>query len=91
VSVEDMEVGVGDEYAISGREHKLDGVLDATAALASQAVARLRASGATKVKIEFGVEVALETGRLVAVLGRASTKSPMTASLEWDEAHAKQR
>lgn len=44
----------------------------------------LRESHATRFTVEFGCEIGLETGQLVAVLGKASAKSTLKVTLEWE-------
>jgi hypothetical protein len=74
---------VGDEEEISGRRPSLDQVLDGLMGLARAMGAKLQQSDASTVTVQFGCEVALETGTFVAVIGKASTKSTFTVGLEW--------
>jgi len=73
----------GDEKEIFGRRLCLDQVLDGLLGLARAMGAKLQQSDASKVSVQFGCEVALETGTFVAVIGKASTKSTFTVGLEW--------
>jgi Trypsin-co-occurring domain 1 len=87
LAVRDMDVeghGLpGDEQPISGRVPRLDDVLDGIAGFAGKVVDSMQSTKATKVSVEFGCEFAIESGHLVAVVGKASAKSTMTVSLEW--------
>ncbi|GAB1817715.1 CU044_2847 family protein [Herbidospora sp. RD11066] len=42
-------------------------------------------SGAAKCSVEFGCEIAVETGKIVAVIGKGSAKSTLKVTLEWDQ------
>jgi hypothetical protein len=77
-SGEDVE-----EYQIVAREPRLERVLDGLTGFARQVVTRLQATDASKVTVQFGCEIAVESGSFVAVIGKASSKSTMTVSLEW--------
>lgn len=73
----------GDESPISGRERQFKHVLDSLAAFAQQVSTALQPTNASKVSVQFGCEVVVESGSFIAVIGKASAKSTMTVSLEW--------
>ena len=73
----------GYERPISGRVPRIDDVLEGIAGFAAKVADSMQATKASKVCVEFGCEIALESGTFVAVVGKASTKSTMTVSLEW--------
>ena len=75
----------GEEREIFGGRPSLDQVLDGLMGLARAMGARLQQSDASTVRVQFGCEVALETGTFVAVIGKASAKSPFTVELEWSK------
>ena len=77
----------GEEREVSGRVGKpaLEQVLDGLAVLATEIAARMRTTDATRVGVEFGCDIAVESGALVAVIGKASATSSIKVSLEWSE------
>jgi Trypsin-co-occurring domain 1 len=75
----------GEEREIFGGRPSLDQVLDGLMDLARAMGARLQQSDASTVTVQFGCEVALETGMFVAVIGKASAKSTFTVQLEWSK------
>jgi Trypsin-co-occurring domain 1 len=78
--------GWDQEREIAGRRRpSLDQVLDGLMSLARAMGAKLQQSDASKVAIQFGCDIAMETGGFVAVIGKASVKSTFTVSLEWSE------
>ncbi|MFI1106669.1 CU044_2847 family protein [Streptomyces physcomitrii] len=44
-----------------------------------------RHSEASKVTREFGCDMALESGALIAAIGKASAKSAFKVTLEWEK------
>jgi hypothetical protein len=89
MSVRDLDLtvsGAGEELPISGRRPRLEHVLEGLAAFAGQLADRFEGTGASKVSVEFGCEVALESGTLIAVIGKASATSTITVGLEWSRA-----
>lgn len=73
----------GGEHEIAARRPTLDDVIGGLAAFADGLSTRLRETGASKVSVEFGCEVAAESGTFVAVIGKASAKSTFKVGLEW--------
>jgi hypothetical protein len=73
-----------DEEDISSRPPTLEQALDGLMGVARTMGARLQQSDASKVVVEFGCEFALESGSLVAVIGKASTRSTFKVALEWN-------
>jgi Trypsin-co-occurring domain 1 len=72
-----------DEHPIASRGARLDRVLDSIAGFAQRVATRLETAEASKVTVQFGCEIVVESGSFVAVIGKAGTKSTMTVSLEW--------
>jgi len=62
----------------------LDTALDGLVATAEAAFRKIEQLKWTKAVVELGVEFALESGTLVAVLGKASGKSALTVQLEFE-------
>lgn len=79
------DLPTGEEREIFGGRPSLDQVLDGLLGLARAMGARLQQSNASAVRVQFGCEVALETGTFVAVIGKASAKSTFTVELEWSK------
>lgn len=75
----------GDEVEIAASRPTLDGVLAGVKAFAQEAVEKLRDADVSRVTVEFGCEFAVESGSLVAVIGKAGAKSVMKVSLEWSK------
>lgn len=75
----------GDEDEIAARLPSFDEVVGKITAVASGAVGSLRATGASKVILEFGCEIGVEAGQLIAIIGKASGKSTFKIGLEWSD------
>jgi hypothetical protein len=73
----------GEEREISAKRPDLRGALDDLSVVAAELAQRLRSLEASSVKVEFGCEFALESGKIVAVIGKASAKSAFKVGLEW--------
>jgi Trypsin-co-occurring domain 1 len=80
-----LTVVAGEEQEVSGRGGRpaLEQVLDGLAVFATEIAARMRSTDATRVGVEFGCDIAVESGSLVAVIGKASASSSIRVSLEW--------
>ncbi|WP_433256167.1 CU044_2847 family protein [Streptosporangium sp. CA-135522] len=74
------------EREISGRRASLEQFTDALTRFSTTLTDSLKKSGASRFSVEFGCEVAAETGRLVAVLGKGSATSSVKVTLEWEDA-----
>lgn len=72
-----------EESEIAARRPTLDDVVGGLSAFAGELSTKLRSSDAGKITIEFGCEVAVESGRFIAVIGKASAKSTFKVALEW--------
>lgn len=79
-------VTAGEEQEVSARGGKptLEQVLDGLAGFAAEVASRLKSTDATRVGVQFGCDIGVESGSLVAVIGKASVSSSITVSLEWD-------
>jgi hypothetical protein len=75
----------GEERDIAAAKPDMTDVIAAIKEFSGQLGTSLSASGATRFAVEFGCEVALETGKLVAVLGKASAKSTLKVTMEWGQ------
>ncbi|MEU4218974.1 CU044_2847 family protein [Actinoplanes sp. NPDC026623] len=76
----------GDEREVSARIPSFDEVVAKVTALACGAVDGLRNTGASRVTLEFGCEVGVEAGQLIAIIGKATGKSTFKIGLEWSAA-----
>ena len=84
LTVRDLGGGrLGEETEVAARQVTLDGVLGGVRAFAEQVLNQLRGAGVSKATVEFGCEFGLESGSLVAIVGKASSKSVMKVGLEW--------
>ncbi|WP_406162622.1 CU044_2847 family protein [Streptomyces canus] len=75
--------GLAEEQEIGWRAPRLETVLDSLTAVARAMGTRLQQTGASKATVEFGCDVSLDTGQLLAVVGKASSKSAWKVTLEW--------
>ena len=76
----------GVESEIAASLPNVETALRGASAFARRVVEEFRQSGATRVKVEFGCEIAVESGTFLAVIGKASGHSTFTVGLEWDSA-----
>ncbi|MFD9789799.1 CU044_2847 family protein [Streptomyces sp. NPDC059070] len=84
--VRELHDTYGEEQEISGRVHRrLDEALAGLTSTARAVVSWLRQTEASRVKVQFGCEFALESGSVVAVVGKARTSSAFTVELEWEQ------
>ncbi len=77
--------GFGSERDIAAAKPDMGKVIQAIREFGGRLGESLSESGATRFAVEFGCEIAMETGQLVAVLGKASTKSTLKVTLEWGQ------
>jgi len=77
----------GEELEISARRRqpRLEQLPDGLAGFAQEIAGRLQSTDASKVSVQFGCEVLVESGQFVAVIGRASSKAGITVGLERDK------
>ncbi|MFD0514217.1 CU044_2847 family protein [Streptomyces aureus] len=71
------------ERDIAARCLSLDEAVDSLVGVARSVGQRLQESGSTKATVEFGCEFAVESGQIVAVLGKATARSTFKVALEW--------
>lgn len=79
-NIEDL----GEERDVAAVKPDMTEVIKAIKTFSSSLGDSLRESHATRFTVEFGCEIGLETGQLVAVLGKASAKSTLKVTLEWE-------
>jgi Trypsin-co-occurring domain 1 len=77
--------GFGEEQDVAAVKPDMTEVIQAIREFSGRPEESLGESGATRFAVEFGCELALETGRLVAVLAEARAKSTLRATLEWGQ------
>jgi hypothetical protein len=80
---QDPSAPTGDESEISSRRPSLEQLAGSLGAFATALGEKLQQTGASKVTVEFGCEAAVESGTLVAVVGKASAKSTFKVGMEW--------
>jgi hypothetical protein len=73
----------GDEKEVSAHTPSFDEVVSKVMTLANGAVDGLRNTGASRVMLEFGCEIGVESGQLIAIIGKATGKSTFKIGLEW--------
>ncbi|MFC4536845.1 CU044_2847 family protein [Sphaerisporangium dianthi] len=78
----ELSGGDGAMRAITGA---VDDVTGALGAFAGRLRSALAESGATRYAVEFGCEIAVETGKVVAVIGKGSATSSLKVTMEWDK------
>ena len=77
----DTEIEIASPGSVQDR--MLNGMLDGLAAFATGVVDRFEPTSASKVSVQFDCNVALESGTLVAVVGKASWQRTFTVTVEW--------
>jgi hypothetical protein len=78
----------GEEHEIASRQPRLEQVVDGLAGFAKQLAGRLQETDAVKIAVEFGCDIAVESGSFIAVIGKASASSSFKVSLEWGKTEA---
>ncbi|MEV4465950.1 CU044_2847 family protein [Micromonospora echinofusca] len=73
-----------DETEVAARPVDLDEALAALTAFATKVGDRLKRADVSRLTVEFSCEFAVESGKFVAVVGKASAKSAFKVGLEWD-------
>lgn len=77
------------EIEVAGRVPSTRQVIEVIGKFASELTDELGSkSGATRFSVEFGCEIAVETGQVFAVLGKAGAKSSLKVTLEWERPRA---
>lgn len=76
---------LGGERDIAAVKPDLTEVIRAIKAFSGSLSESIRETRATRFSVEFGCELGLETGQLVAILGKASAKSTLKVTLEWEK------
>jgi hypothetical protein len=75
----------GTEGEIAARIPSFGDVVGKVMDLAGGAVEHLRTTGASKIILEFGCEMAIESGQLVAIVSKVGGKATFKVGLEWSE------
>lgn len=75
---------LGGEEEVAGRSFDFEDVTNSLAAIASQVGQAVRGLRPERVKVELGCEVAVESGKLTALLVKGSAKANLKLTLEWD-------
>jgi hypothetical protein len=71
------------ETDIDTRLPSFEGVLDTVEELAAAFASTLQRAGPRRASIELGVDVAVESGQLTALLVKGSAKANLVIKLEW--------
>lgn len=72
------------EVEVAGRAPTTRQVIEVIGRFAEELTEEFGKSGATRFTVEFGCEIAVETGQVFAVLGKASARSSLNVTLEWE-------
>lgn len=86
VEVADVEGVLGDEIEVDGRldPHKLEQAFQGLASAARLALDQMSAMQWKKAVVELTVSFAVESGSLVAILGKVGTNNSMKIQLEFE-------
>ena len=87
VSARRLDSATADDQEIAGWRPSFDELFDSITVLARGAVVRLQETSASKVTVELGCEFGIESGKLIAVVGKATGKSAFKIGLEWSTPH----
>ncbi|MFJ1975416.1 CU044_2847 family protein [Streptomyces sp. NPDC087903] len=79
----DATVSGGGEREIAARRPTLEEAVDSLVGVARAVGTRLQQTGSARAAVEFACEFAVESGTLVAVLGKATARSTSKVTLEW--------
>ncbi|WP_063780881.1 CU044_2847 family protein [Nonomuraea sp. SBT364] len=83
ISATPISAPVDGEIELSSRDDKLKDALSALSGFAGDLVETLRELETSKMTVEFGCEFAVESGSLVAFIGKGTGKSAVKVTLEW--------
>jgi hypothetical protein len=72
------------EVEVAGRIPSTRQIIEVIGRFADELTGELGKSAATRFTVEFGCEIAVETGQVFAVLGKADAKSSLRVTLEWE-------
>jgi hypothetical protein len=72
------------EVEVAGRPPTTRQIVQVISRFAEELTDELGKSGASRFTVEFGCEIAVETGQVFAVLGKAGTRSSLKVTLEWE-------
>ena len=78
-------VVIDPEQPVTALPQSLSACLEAIQEVASTLRSKASSLKPTKTTVEFGVELALDSGKLVALLADGSAKASIKVDLEWSE------
>ena len=84
-AVNRAQVPGGDEVEVVARQPNVDDALRGLSAFAEKVAASLDTTGVTRLSVEFNCEFAVESGTLVAIVGKASGTTGVKVGLEWEK------
>lgn len=76
---------LGGEEDVASGLMSFDGVADALQEISKAVVATIDAVKPQKASVEFGLEVAVESGKLTAMLVKGSGTASLNVTLEWEK------
>lgn len=74
----------GDEVEVAARPASLDDAVAGLVAFAEKVADAVRKADVTRLNVELSCEFAVESGKFVAIVGKASAKSGVKVGLEWE-------
>ncbi|NUT21394.1 MAG: hypothetical protein HOV77_19645 [Hamadaea sp.] len=76
------------ESNIAASPYGLEQIIPGLCAFAGELIRQIQEHDARKLTLEFGCNFGMESGRLVAILGKASVHSSIKVGLEWTREQA---
>ncbi|WP_327588223.1 hypothetical protein OHA25_15295 [Nonomuraea sp. NBC_00507] len=83
ISATPVTASIDGEIELSSRAYKLKDALSELTGFAADVVETLRKLETNKLTVEFGCEFAVESGKLLAVVGKGTGKSAVKVTMEW--------
>ena len=75
----------GDEVEVVARQPGIDDALRGLSVFVERMATGLASTGVTRLSVEFNCEFAVESGTLVAIVGKGSAKTGVKVGLEWEK------
>jgi hypothetical protein len=72
------------EREIASSEYQLNGLLAGISAFAGAAMSELAQHSPARVSIEFGCNISIEAGQLIAFICKSSLQSSIKVGIEWE-------
>jgi len=79
-----LGVGLEEDVASSSRIYSFDRIRDALEGVASEVVTALARVKPQRATVEFGIDIAVESGQLTALLVKGTGTTTLKVTLEWE-------